>query len=131
MARKTRTWKEDMARFGDMTPTEVADYLDNPIGGLAARFRNMEEDHATLRELSILNAYVAMINEPDQGMLSEFINRIEGKVKDVVDTNVRSVIILDRNASPDQLGKPPDQLEGPGDVVDASYEVRETVSSET
>jgi hypothetical protein len=77
--KRGESWAELITKYGNMTGAEVATIA----GYMAKEFKRLPEG-VTLKELVVMRVYGQMINEPSPGLLSAFMDRTDGKVKDTV-----------------------------------------------
>ena len=73
--KRGESWKEIIAKIGNMTPREAADHCEaiaKQIGRLG--------DKITLREAVVLRVFAALLFEPQASLLNAIVERDEGKV---------------------------------------------------
>ena len=81
--KRGESWAELITKYGNMTGDEVATIA----GYMAKEFKRLPEG-VTLKELVVMRVYGQMINEPSPGLLSAFMDRTDGKVKESIDLTV-------------------------------------------
>ena len=96
------SWSAIIAEIGNMYPEDILEFLpkNNPL----AREINKFPKSVQMKYLVIMRAYAALMFEPSNSMLKEFIDRMEGKVADQLkltgDKN-NPVVIVDWDAADD------------------------------
>ncbi|HEY4721557.1 MAG TPA: hypothetical protein VII92_06895 [Anaerolineae bacterium] len=73
--KRGESWKEIVAKIGNMTPREAADHCNE----IAKQIRKIG-DGITLKEAVVLRVYTALLFEPQPGLLNAIMERDEGKV---------------------------------------------------
>ena len=74
------SWAELIKQVGEMTGDEVASFA----GVLGKEFAKLPKE-VTLKTLTVIRVYGALLNDPQPGLLNAFMDRAEGKVKDVIE----------------------------------------------
>ncbi len=74
------SWAELIKQVGEMTGDEVASFA----GVLGKEFVKLPKN-VTLKTLTVIRVYGALLNDPQPGLLNAFMDRAEGKVKDVIE----------------------------------------------
>ena len=77
--KRGESWAEIIKQIGDMTPKEAADMCRAVAGKLATI-----GDGVTLKQAVVLRVFAALMFDPQPGLLNAFMERAEGKVKDVL-----------------------------------------------
>jgi len=81
--RGKQSWKEQARHIGNMTIGELKEKYTHAISSLP------DVPTATLRELALVHAYIATINNPNSSMLTFLSEREDGRVPNtVVSTNM-------------------------------------------
>ena len=81
--KRGESWAELITKYGNMTGNEVATIA----GYMAKEFKRLPEG-VTLKELVVMRVYGQMINEPSPGLLSAFMDRTDGKVRESIDMTI-------------------------------------------
>lgn len=74
------SWAELIKQVGEMTGDEVASFA----GVLGKEFVKLPKN-VTLKTLTVIRVYGALLNDPQPGLLNAFMDRAEGKIKDQVE----------------------------------------------
>lgn len=74
------SWAELIKEVGSMTGDQVASFA----GVLGREFAKLPKD-VTIKTLTVIRVFGALLNDPQPGLLNAFMERVEGKVKDVVE----------------------------------------------
>ncbi len=74
------SWSELIAQVGNMTGAEVASFA----GVLGREFAKLPQG-VTVKTLTVIRVFGALLNDPQPGLLNAFMERVEGKVKDQVE----------------------------------------------
>jgi hypothetical protein len=77
--KRGESWKEIISFYGNMTPTEAAERAAK-----IARELRQFTDAITLKEAVVLRGYLALLNDPQPGLLNAYMDRDEGKVAEHV-----------------------------------------------
>ena len=87
--KRGESWAEIIKRIGDMTPSEAAEHARTIAGKLKTI-----GDGLTLKEAVVVRVYAALLFEPSASLLNAFMERAEGKVKELVDVKADSKVEL-------------------------------------
>jgi hypothetical protein len=74
--KRGESWAEIIKQYGDMTPVEVADRVNE----VAKQLRKIGKG-VTLKEAVVVRVYAALMFEPSASLLNSFMERAEGKVE--------------------------------------------------
>lgn len=106
--KRGESWAEIIAKYGNMTGGEVAQ-----IAGYMAKEFNRLPEGVTLKELVVMRVFGQMINEPSPGLLSAFMDRTDGKVKDQQEHSGKVIITVNySDTSAPSSGATDDQSAG-------------------
>jgi hypothetical protein len=78
--KRGESWAEIIKQYGDMTPAEAADRVNE----VAKQLRKIGNG-VTLKEAVVVRVYAALMFEPSASLLNSFMERAEGKVKEEIE----------------------------------------------
>lgn len=92
--KRGQSWRELIAELGDLDGPAAAERA-----GFLARQFNKLTPGVTLKELVVLRVFAALIDDPQPGLLNSFMERVEGKVSQPVDLEVKEKTTFDYSAA--------------------------------
>lgn len=114
--KRGQSWRELIAELGELDGPAAA----ARAGFLAKQFGKLTPG-VTLKELVVLRVFSALIDDPQPGLLNAFMERVEGKVAQAIEMEVKEKTAFDYSAAVAAIaGRSGGDSETPGDGEDSS-----------
>jgi hypothetical protein len=83
-----QSWAELFSEIGELTPEDL---IAKALPQWVAAFKKMPKG-VTLRQLVVIRAYAALLDESNARLLKEVMERSEGKVREQLDVNMNGKV---------------------------------------